>query len=177
MSEPKEPSNTPSQEQRKEGFEIVSGNPELVELTRVLFDKMIKPLYGDQATAIERIEKGQDRTTKILFQGGSEVGILVIKSKPNNEFAGEGFDNAVEIKTLFVIDPENRPRVGTGTKLITEAIELAQSAGADNLVVAVSATKTESLGFFQKHGFEIVKEMPDKYIQGVTEYLLVKRLK
>lgn len=59
------PTGAPSQEEKRDGFEIVSGNPELVELTKVLFDKIIKPLYGDQTTAIERIEKGIDRTTKI----------------------------------------------------------------------------------------------------------------
>ncbi len=175
--QPSIPTGAPSQEIKKEGFEIVSGNPELVELTRVLFDKMIKPLYGDQTVAMDRIERGEDRTTQILFSEEKDVGILVIKNKPNGEFASEGADNAIEIKTLFVIDPDNRPRQGTGTKLISQAIDHATNAGADNLAVTVSATKTESLAFFQKHGFEIKKEMPDKYVQGVTEFLLIKKLK
>ena len=175
--QPPIPTGVPSQEQKRDGFEIVSGNLELVELTKMLFDQIIKPLYGDQTTAIDRIEKGVDRTTKLLFDGGQEVGILVIKNRPNSEFADVEADNAIEIKTLFVIGADNRPRQGTGTKLITEAIKMATDAGADHLAVTVSATKTESLGFFQKHGFEIKQDMPDKYIKGVTEHLLIKKLK
>ena len=98
--QPKISTGVPSQEQKRDGFEIVSGNPELVELTKMLFDQIIKPLYGDQTTAIDRIEKGVDRTTKLLFDGGQEVGILVIKNRPNGEFADVDADNAIEIKTL-----------------------------------------------------------------------------
>ncbi len=149
-----QPNSRPSSpEEKRDRFEIVSGNLELVELTKVLFDKMIKPLYGDQTTAIERIEKGEDRTTKILFQGGTEVGILVIKSKPNSEFVEDGADKAVEIKTLFVIDPENRPRAGTGTKLIKEAIEHAKSVGADNIAVNCISNKNRKFSFLSETWF------------------------
>lgn len=88
-----------------------------------------------------------------------------------------GASNSIEIKTLFVVEPEKRKGKGCGKKLLIEALAQATKANADYLAVTVSENKDESLGFFQSKGFEIKKAMPDKYIDGVIEYLLIKKLK
>ena len=100
----------------------------------------------------------------------------MVKTISNNEFSSVGAHNSIEIKTLFVVNPVERQGRGIGKKLLIEAIAQGVKSGADYLAVTVSENKTESLGFFQSKGFEIKKAMPDKYIKGVVEYLLIKKL-
>ena len=101
----------------------------------------------------------------------------MIKTIVNNEFFDVGVNNTIEIKALFVIDPEIRKGKGYGSKLYQEALKIANQTGADNLAVTISCNKTESLAFFTRKDFEIRKDMPDKYIQGKTEYLIIKKIK
>lgn len=161
-------------EQYSTRFETVEGKNELVGVVECLFEEIIKPIYGDQALAIERIRKGVDRTTKLFFENENPIGVLVVKTLPNDEFASVGAPNGIEIKTLFVIDPEKNKGKGYGKKLLIESLVQAVKSKADYLVVTVSENKEESLGFFQAKGFEIKKAMPDKYTDGVIEYLLIK---
>lgn len=157
-------------------FAIVEGNEELIKTVQKLFEEIIVPLYGDQSKAINRIRGGQDRTTKLLLENNHPASVLVVKTISNNEFSSVGAHNSIEIKTLFVVNPVERQGRGIGKKLLIEAIAQGVKSGADYLAVTVSENKTESLGFFQSKGFEIKKAMPDKYIKGVVEYLLIKKL-
>ncbi len=157
-------------------FETVEGNPELLDITKKVFDQTIKPLYGDQTFATNLIEKATDRTTKILFEGKVPAGIFVLKNKPTSKFKKDGFDNVIEIKTLFVIEPNQRSRQGVGTQLLNEVMRLAKKTTANYLTVSISAKKNESLSFFQKHGFRIVKSTFEEFVKGDTEHLLVKQI-
>lgn len=123
-----------------------------------------------------RLGGGSDRTTKLLFADGDSAGVLVVKTIPNNEFEDVGASNSIEIKTLFVVEPEKNKGKGYGKKLLIEALAQAIKSKANYLAVTVSENKEESLGFFQSKGFEVKKAMPDKYIKGVVEYLLIKKL-
>lgn len=151
--------------------------PELLKEIEELFDKTITPLYGDQASALNKIKNAQDRVTYLFKEGDRNVGVLVVKTIKNNEF--EEFDggNAIEIKTLFVVDPDQNGGKGLGTKLAKFALEVATKAGAENLAVTVSEIKQEALSFFLKKGFEIKREMYGKYLPDTIEYLLIKKIK
>lgn len=140
------------------------------------FSKIILPLYGCQNKALEKIIKQEDRIAKLLLNNQTPVGILIVKTIVNNEFSYVGAFNSIEIKTLFVISPTENGGKGFGGMLLKEALDHAIKEYADNLVVTVSEQKVESLAFFVKNGFEIKDTMPDKYIKGVNEFLLIKRL-
>jgi len=84
---------------------------------------------------------------------------------------------AIEIKTLFVVNPENNRGCGFGAKLFTKAIEYARSVKAENLLVTVSEEKPESYYFFvSKCGFKETHKEAGKYKEGVEESILIKKL-
>lgn len=67
---------------------------------------MIKPLYGDQTSALTKIRNNDDRKTFLVINpSNSDIyGVLVMKDKTCFEMDSSPRDlpNSVEIKTLFV---------------------------------------------------------------------------
>jgi L-amino acid N-acyltransferase YncA len=89
-----------------------------------------------------------------------------------SSFDNHGVANAVEIKTLFVIDSEKNSEKGYGTLLVQQVLGSAVTLGASSVAVTVSENKPESLAFFQSKGFVIDHTFADKYFAGIKEYLL-----
>ena len=88
-----------------------------------------------------------------------------------------GGGQAIEIKTLFVVDSENNRGRSFGAKLFAKVVEYARSVKAENLLVTVSEEKPESYYFFvSKCGFVEKSKSVGKYKEGVEESILIKKL-
>ena len=74
-------------------FEQITGesNESMMEVVKLQFEKIIKPIYGPQEKAVKQIELSKDRTCEMLFdESDAPVGILVYKSDLQNEFKNFG---------------------------------------------------------------------------------------
>lgn len=159
----------------KRMFYLVGGSD--LEKFRVLteiFHRILTPLYGSQDKALEQIKEGKDRVCYLLYDEETPVGVLVFKTVLSNEFAEFGITDSIEIKSLFLDHSANNSGKGLGSSLVdklkTEVANL--KLGHKGIHVTVSETKEESLNFFKKKGFVISHAWKDRYIRGVTEYLL-----
>lgn len=97
------------------------------------------------------------------------------KTAPSMEYIQYGARNALELKTLFVVNPAKNSGKGIGSELENRINEIAREKF-DNLQVTVSEEKKESLQFFMKKGWEVQKGFPNKYTEGATEFLLTKKV-
>lgn len=160
------------------GFATVSGGVNHTYWPHVvnLFNATIAPLYGDQQAALDKIAKGVDRVCELLMNGGTPLGILVYKKEPVQEFAQHGAKNALEIKTLCLINAGNNSGRGLGSELVKRIEEIAKNSCFDSVAVTVSEEKQEVLGFFAKKGFIRAYVMNNEHLKK-PEYLLVKQLK
>ncbi len=155
--------------------ELKGGSKDFNEMFQIVndsFEKVIKPLYGDQSEALKKIKAAYDRTALILYNDKNPVGILVQKTKPENDFNGVSLQNSIEIKTLIVIDPKTNSGKGFGSLLLNKSIENATQQNADSIHVTVNDKVKESLGFFKAKKFKIIKSFENLYKKGDTEHLL-----
>jgi hypothetical protein len=157
-------------------FELVKENTPEATLLVCYFDKIIKPIYGDQSLAFKKIFKGDDRIAYILYDEKTPLGILVFKKQLSNDFKDLGITGAFELKTLFIIDPEKNSGNGIGTVLLNKCIEEAKQLKAQSIIVTASEKKLESINFFKKKGFKIKAEIMGKYQTGISEFILIKNL-
>lgn len=157
-------------------FEKVDGRHPLFPKVEELFKQIIAPLYGDQTNALKKIEKAEDRECKLLMEGKEIKGVLVYKLQPSNEFAKMGVTQVIEIKTLFVVDPENNRGRGFGDKLLTEVLKYAKDLKAGSLLVTVSEKKPESCNFFTKRGFRVIFTEVGRYQSDIKEFFLARNL-
>lgn len=147
------------------------------EILQDVFNKILTPLYGSQDSAIEKILNASDRDSFVAYNENNDpIGLLVYKNQPTEEFAEYGAFNSLEIKTLFLIDAEKNSGKGYGSMLYNQLESVGYKGGYDFIHVTVSEDKPESIAFFKKKGFKIAAEFIGKYIEGKTEYLLVKDL-
>ncbi len=151
------------------------------ELTNI-FNRILVPLYGSQADALEKIKQSKDRCCFLLSEENLPVGVIVFKTVLSNEFSQFGIVNSIEIKSLFVVNAENNSGRGLGSVLFNKVVEEAEKLriNHEGIHVTVSETKGESLNFFKRKGFKVVHRWVGKYIRDTTEYLLscpVDRLK
>ncbi|MCE2982316.1 MAG: GNAT family N-acetyltransferase [Parachlamydia sp.] len=137
------------------------------------FYHVIAPLYGDQSDALRKISLAEDRVCELLVEKTTRqgLGILVYKIAPTNDFEIYGLPNALELKTLFVIDAKNNSGKGIGTKLLNRIFEVAQSACFQSIAVTVSESKLESRFFFERKNFKEFAAFLGKYKEGETEFL------
>ncbi|MEI6242504.1 MAG: N-acetyltransferase [Chlamydiota bacterium] len=138
----------------------------------ICFHKVLDPLYGDQTIALEKIAKGTDRVCEVLVsQDNKLLGILVYKNYPTQEYV----NNALEIKTFFIVDSKQNSGKGLGTQLLNRVFFVVKENPAfQNIVVTVSEEKPEVCAFFVKKGFHVYKTMSDKYKKGIHEYIFCK---
>ena len=138
------------------------------------FQSNIQPLYGDQEVALNKIKTGKDRACEVLLNNKKEIlGILVFKTQPTSEWTR----NALEIKTLIVVNPKKNSGKGYGTKLIQRIYDVAkQNPVFQSITVTVSENVQESLIFFNKKGFKTLAVFNEKYKRGTKEYILIKDL-
>ncbi len=81
---------------------------------------------------------------------------------PNKSYA--------KISTLIVTE-EYRGN-GVANILLDKAFALIVKSDFSEVVVTVSETKEDVLGFFMCAGFHLIKKCPDKYVKGITEFIL-----
>ena len=149
-------------------------NLEKMEIVSEIFHRILTPLYGSQEKAIRQIEESSDRHCYLLCNEEFPAGILMFKTVLTNEFAEYGITNSVEIKSLFVDNAAQNSGRGLGSCLIDKLKEEVSrlALGENGIHVTVSETKEDSLAFFKKKNFSIVHAWKDRYLPGVTEYLL-----
>lgn len=155
-------------------YQVGGKHQEKMEVLTEIFHRILTPLYGSQDKAIKQIKESLDRKCFLLYEDQIPVGVLVFKTVLSNEFAEFGIKNSIEIKSLFVDQSAQNSGRGLGSTLVDKVKEEVAKldVGHEGIHVTVSETKQESLLFFKKKGFEIVHEWKDRYIEGVTEYLL-----
>ncbi len=147
--------------------------PNGLEIVTSYFNKLIKPIYGNQNKAVDKIKMGNDRFCEILLFDNEPAGILVYKKNLVNKFKNIPFEASLEIKTLLLTNPSKFSGISLASKLVARAKQVAKKLGANNLIVTVSSSKPESIIFFLKKGFSVAKVFKNLYLQGKDEYLLV----
>lgn len=156
---------------------ITQNNDENFKFVEQYFSSVIEPLYGNQSQALEKIKSGKDRTCELLFDEEQKpIGILVYKHLPTDEFSSLGAPNALEIKTLFVINADKNSGKGIGSQLLGKVLNVAKQLQCSHLVVTVSEDKQESLAFFQRKNFFVTHTMHGKFKKEKDEYVLVQAL-
>lgn len=155
-------------------YEVGSGLPERMDVISRIFHRVLTPLYGSQEKALGQIERGEDRKSFLLYEREVPVGVLVFKKVLSDEFADLGVSKSVEVKSLFVDNSVQNSGKGLGSCLVDKLQEEVEKLhlGHQSIHVTVSETKQESFNFFQKKGFQVAHEWKDRYVKGVTEYLL-----
>ena len=153
-------------------FLPVRGYPNRLKAVQKTFDSVLKPLYGSQTSALKKLFTGRDRKGRLACINDSPCGLIVYKLQPTDEYADVGVSNSLEIKSLFLIDAEKH----SGKGLLQYVTQKANATKANTLHVTVSELVPESLRFFYRNGFRLVRDFPGKYIENVTEHLLAKSL-
>ena len=139
-----------------------------------VFRSQLEPLYGSQDNALDKIFNIRDRAANVIINDiGSIAGVLVYKNNPVDE---HGLVNALEIKTLMLINPEENGGRGYGAMLLREAEDVALNISAQSIMVTVAADKPESQSFFMKHGFSVWGEINDAYRKGNVETIFEKEV-
>ena len=154
-------------------FKLINQKDPIFSHIKLYFEKMIQPYYGNQSKALKKIGKSNGRNCEVLFREGKEIGLLVYKTKLNNEFTALDIEDSFEIKTLFVINPEKNSGKGVASTLLFRVTEEALKMKAKSIIVTVSTGKHDAMKFFQDKGFEIFKIFKNKYVKGYDEYLFV----
>jgi GNAT superfamily N-acetyltransferase len=161
----------------------------LTDLVRNDFAANISPLYGDQTSALIKINLGSDRETELLFDIGKTndfsqenlLAIIVYKKCLVNGYGEPTIDqkiqclaNSLEVKTLYVTSVA-RGR-GIGDLILNRIIEVAMNLTAENIILTVGEHVT-SFSFFQARGFKDLGRIKDKYVQGKYEHYLLFNIK
>lgn len=134
------------------------------------FKNKIEILYGNQDSALQKIHQGTDRKCLLLRYRDEDIGLLVYKTKLNEEHK---IKKAFEIKTLFVINPEKYSGRKIATRLLLKACQEALKRRAKHIFVTACSERPEVLGFFLKRGFQVKKCLTDYHKNGSVEFLLV----
>lgn len=160
----------------KQGLQFldIQDFPPIFEHVRMFFNQDIAPLYGDQTEALNKIFEGKDRTCEVLIspEDKEELGIIVHKDALTSEFSDLGFEQAFEIKTLVVVNPEKNSGKRVASYLLHRIGKKAVDLGADGVCVTVSSAKPESLAFFLKYGFVVKTLSRNHYVKGLDEFFL-----
>jgi len=134
---------------------------------KMIADEILKPLYGDQAKAFNEWMTGSGfKHAFVAVEDDIVVGFLSLKANPDRQY--------LKISTLLVL-PKFKGK-GFGRALLEKAECFAREHSLNSLIVTVSEIKTESISFFEKHGFIVIAERIGKYLEGVKEFILRKEL-
>lgn len=154
--------------------QVVGDSPHMGDLVQI-FDRILEPLYGPQADALNKIKLGRDRTCYLLYEDGKPVGVIAFKTVLSDEFAQYGIKRSLEIKSLFVVNSESNSGRGLGSVLLNKFVEEADRLQLHHeaLHVTVSQKKVESLNFFKRKGFVEKHKWAGRYLDKEDiEYLL-----
>jgi ribosomal-protein-alanine N-acetyltransferase len=93
------------------------------------------------------------------------AGFLIVDRSPQH---------AGHIITIDVA--ESARRTGLGTQLMNEAERRMQAAGCKLMLLEVAVDNLPALGFYRKHGYERLRDLPHYYSNGVDGILMGKGL-
>lgn len=116
------------------------------------FKKIIEPTYGDQKNALVKIKESLDRTCEIMLVCNNPVGLIVYKNELQNEY---GFEKALELKTLFIFNPDKNSGHGFGSKLFQRIDNIAQEKGTSIVYCTASSKVDDSIKCAIKNGYQI----------------------
>ncbi len=133
------------------------------------FKKYIEPVYGSQKSAILKIKKGVDRQCEIMFSYSNPIGVLVYKNCLQAEY---GLKEALELKSLFLLNADKNSGKGFGSILFERMDEIAQQMQARAIYCTASSKKMESVQCALKCGYKIKSILRED--KRSTDFLLVK---
>jgi hypothetical protein len=155
-------------------FDALTMSQAKQEEFKKIFYAQLEPLYGSQLEALRKVFFVGDRTAKVILNNDDEIaGILVHKNYLVSEY---GIDNALEIKTLMLVDTQKNGGKGYGTALAREADNVANNMGATSIFVTVASDKQESHEFFVKHGYAPHIHLNGAYRTGNVETIYKKEV-
>jgi len=147
-------------------FSVIDSTCQDFDRIKQAFNDLIKPVYGSQTSALEKIGAGHDRLCEGLYVDNQLQGMLVYKKQITPD------DKSLEIKTLALVNPGHESGKGLGSVLFERAVLIAAQRNATHLSLTVSSKKPDALGFFQKKGFKITESIQDRYSVGAIEHSL-----
>jgi len=133
---------------------------------------ILRPIYGSQKKAMREWWTGSGFKNTFILEikrGGIDerVGFLSLKDNPKKSY--------LKISTLVIVDTEYRG-CGYGVYLLKKAEEFATKKGYRKTIVTVSEEKKDTIKFFVRSGFVVIREILGKYRPGVKEVILKKIL-
>jgi len=152
-------------------FVKTDSHPSHFKTVRHAFKKMISPIYGDQSNAIAKIKEGRDRACEIMLKYDNPLGIIVYKNQLQNEY---GLERALELKTLFLFNPDKNSGNGYGSRLFTRIDEVAFEMGTTTIYCTASSKVENSIKCAIKNGYMISRILEQD--EERTLYLLIKEL-
>lgn len=133
--------------------------------------KLIVPVYGDQKKALEKIKLAKDRRCGLMLNFDNPVGIIVYKNSLQGEYS---LTQGLELKTLFLLNPEKNSGNGFGSYLFGRVETIARRMSA-NLIYCTASSKVEnSMKCALKNGY-IINRLLEKD-KDHTLYLLARKL-
>jgi [ribosomal protein S18]-alanine N-acetyltransferase len=106
---------------------------------------------------------------------GSFTLVAVAEEKPVGFIVAEaGRKNIGHIITIDVLPEARRSRIGS--KLLQAAEDRLVAAGCRGVVLETAVDNTDALAFYKRHGYFVIKTVPNYYSNGVDAFVLEKQL-
>ncbi len=104
--------------------------------------------------------------TLVAEEAGEIIAFLIMEVHRNRRTA-----------TIITLDVrENRRRKGYGTLLLERAEDILREYGIEMYDLQVDVSNRNAVRFYDKHGFTVVRPLPNYYANGHDAYLMVKEL-
>lgn len=133
----------------------------------VIARTFLEPVYGPQEKSVHEWLTGSGYKHAFVFEHeGVFAGLLSLKANPNKDY--------LKISTLVVLEQFRGKKIGT--QFLDFSTKIATDLGYENMVATVSVLKIETALFLFEYGFDVVRVYSDKYVKGVNELVLLKRL-
>jgi ribosomal protein S18 acetylase RimI-like enzyme len=149
-------------------WQLTKATPKHSLLLRKIADEILTPIYGNQDKAFREWQTGENFIQAFVAVNkiGEIGGFLAMKFPPDKPY--------LKIATLLVLN-EHKGK-GIASMLLNFVEKSAKQNNFDSILVTVSETKPESLQFFLKKGFVVIRQETGKYVPNVIENILSKRV-
>lgn len=138
--------------------------------------KVFQQLYKEPNAALKKIEAGEDRTCRLLYQDTTPKAVVVYKDIPSDDYKRYGSGNSIEIKVHRLLDPKRDSGKGLCTELLQHVLSFARSRHASAVHIKLSPSEETLLQFFGRHQFKQIKEEVRGDSHKVEEYVLQRLL-
>lgn len=135
-------------------FKLLSFLDPLFSLVEDAFESRIGTLYNYECTTLQKLKELEDRSCEVMLVDHRPVGFIIYKKLLQKEF---DLEDAFELKTLFVFQPEQNERKGLGSLLFMRANELASLRNASYLYSTVITNNHAMIACSLKNGFKVTK--------------------